>query len=118
MKENLLHILQEADERTEAMLHSYINGNLSEADQIAFEAQLASDPMLRDALEGLRQVKQPKRIAQVSAQLNKLILKRLQQKNRKKQALPSPLQIALVALVMLLAIMLIAYLMVDKLQRG
>ena len=82
MKENLLNILQETDERTEAMLDAYINGTLSKVDQIAFEAQLASDPMLRDALEGLRQVKQPKRIAQVSAQLNKQILKRLQQNFR------------------------------------
>jgi len=81
MKENLLTILQETDEPTEAMLQAYINGTLSKADQIAFEAQLTADPMLRDALEGLRQVKQPKRIAQVSAQLNKQLLKRLQKKN-------------------------------------
>ena len=118
MNERLLNILNETDEPADQMLEHYLKGTMNEADRSDFEARLAADPMLRDALDGFCEANAPHNISRLSAQLNKQMLKRLKLKNRKKKILLSPLQLSIIALLMILAILLIAYLMIYRIQQG
>ena len=117
MNEELLNILNEAEEPDQRKLLDYLEGNLDEASKAELEAQLQADPLLKDALEGLAQVRNKSAITGITAQLDRQLLQQLKAKNRgrKKWAKPDQL-IIFIATGLILALVAIAWFVIYRMQ--
>lgn len=118
MNEQLLNILNEDEAPKEETLIAYLEGTLSEQDKADLEMQLNTDPILREALEGLKQVATPQRILHISSQLNQQLHKRLKQSHQKQKKWQAPQYITILAVCMILALLLISFLLIYRLQKS
>ncbi len=86
MREDLLHILSESNKDIDNQrLMDYLAGKLSEEQKHELEAQLAENPFYSEALEGLQQAGDEKKLQSTVDHLNKQLQKFLQQKKKKRE---------------------------------
>lgn len=86
MREDLLHILSESNKDIDNQrLMDYLAGKLTEEQKHEIEQQLADDPFYSEALEGLEQAGDEKKLQTTVDHLNRQLQKFLQQKKKKKQ---------------------------------
>lgn len=118
MNEQLLNILNEDETPKEETLIAYLEGTLNGQDKADLEIQLNTDPILRDALEGLKHVATPQRISHISSQLNQQLHKHLKQSHQKHKKWQAPLYITILAVCMIMALLVISFLLIYRLQKG
>lgn len=86
MREDLLHILSESNKDIDNQrLMDYLAGKLSAEQQHEVEKQLAEDPFFSEALEGLEQAGDEKKLRATVDHLNRQLQKFLKQKKKKKE---------------------------------
>jgi hypothetical protein len=78
---DLSNILSNGPEANEDALKRYLEGTATEAERFAIENQMADEAFINDAVEGLKNFKDPQVLDQFVLQLNNDLLK---QTNKKK----------------------------------
>ena len=100
MHPDLLNILNNTPSAiTNKQLDRYLNGDLSDAEQQAFEAAIAASTMDTDALEGLELVANKAHLSKIEAEISQRLREKLPQKKqfrKQKKVEISPLLIGLV----------------------
>jgi len=86
MSDELLNILSNSNKDIDNQkLMDYLSNKLSQEEKHAFEEQMASSDMLNDAVEGLEDVKDKKKIIEFADKLNADLQKRLEKKKSRKE---------------------------------
>jgi hypothetical protein len=118
MSDDLKDILSSLNKDIEQeKLLQYLNRNMSDAEQHAFEKQLNDDEFMNDAVEGLQALEHKNNIADLVQQMNADLKKQLEKKKKRKQKrkiVEQPWIYFSIVLVLLLII--IAYLVIKKLE--
>ncbi len=83
MAKNTTNQSREDHRDTEDLLSAYMDKTLPESERLAFERQLAEDPFLADALEGLKQ-EDPGGVARSVRSLKKQLYRQVRKKERGK----------------------------------
>jgi hypothetical protein len=83
--EDITNIWTSNDELNEEQLMQYVKGNAREEDIHAIEKQMADDPFVNDAIEGLQNFTSPKKLDDYVGQLNKKLQQQLDVKKQKKE---------------------------------
>lgn len=118
MSNDLLNILSNSNKDIDNQkLMDYLSGKLSQQEQHELEKEMADNELVNDAVEGLKSMKDQQAIQSYVEQLNKNLHTQLQQKKdkRRKKRLKDEPYIYL-AIVLVLALIVIAYLVIHKLQ--
>lgn len=116
MNNNLLNILQEHDDLSEQQLLDYLNGKLSAEERHAVEMQLAEDDLMRDAEEGLQEVKEKQNLDTVTAQLNARLAEQLKKRRKKvRKELPNQ-SLLIITTFIILVLMVIAFMVIYKMR--
>jgi len=86
---DLTDILNPEDEPNNEELIKYLQGNASEEERLAIEKQMAGDPFVNDAVEGLQNFKDPVQVKEYADQVNRQLQKyiTLKQARKKKRKL-------------------------------
>jgi hypothetical protein len=112
LKDILSHLNPDIDQET---LLLYLQGKLSAQEQHEIEKQMIDSDFDTDALEGLQDFKDNKKIASLVDQLNKDLKKRTEKKKRFRQKLTLKLEPWLIiALVIILLLIVISYIIVRR----
>lgn len=102
-----IHTATNSSETTHDLLERILSGHASEAERAQWD-QLASDsPLLQEAMEGLRDMRDPQLIRSLQQQINSRVLSKTakKSKSRLRHLTTQPMTILLtVALLLLLAI--------------
>ncbi|MEZ4828129.1 MAG: CDC27 family protein [Bacteroidia bacterium] len=69
------------------LLQRYLNGEASEAEKVQIEEQLAEDPLLADAIDGLKMVKDKNEIVLSVGRIQAATRKKIADKTRKRESL-------------------------------
>jgi hypothetical protein len=118
MSNDLLNILSNSNKDIDNQkLMDYISGKLSQQEQHELEKEMADNELMNDAVEGLKSIKDQQSIQSYVEQLNKNLHTQLQHKKAKrhKRKLKDEPYIYL-AIVLVLALIVIAYMIIHKLQ--
>lgn len=118
MSDDLLNILSSSNKDIDNQkLMDYISGKLSKQEQHELEKQMAESEMVSDAVEGLSAIKNQQNISSYVDQLNRSLHSQLQQKKarRQKRRLKEDPYIY-IAIVLVLALIVIAYFVIQRLQ--
>lgn len=118
MSNDLLNILSNSNKDIDNQkLMDYLSGKLSQQEQHELEKEMAANDMMNDAVEGLGEIKSQQAIQSYVEQLNKDLHNQLQQKRarRKKRRLKDDPTIYL-AIVLVLALIIIAYIVIHRLH--
>lgn len=85
------NILHNNDEPSEELLMKYLQGNLTEEERFKVESKMADSSFVNDAMEGLQDLKDNKKIRQSVDELNRQLQNHLDKKKRRKisRRLPS-----------------------------
>ncbi|HYC28503.1 MAG TPA: hypothetical protein VEB42_06795 [Chitinophagaceae bacterium] len=117
MPNDLLNILSNSNKDIDNQkLMDYLSGKLSKQEEHEIEKEMAGSEMVSDAVEGLKAMKDQQAIQSYVEQLNKNLHKQLQQKKarRQKRKLRDEPYIYL-AIVLVLALIVMAYYVLHKL---
>lgn len=117
MSNDLLNILANSNKDIDNQkLMDYISGKLSSQEQHELEKEMAANELMSDAVEGLKSIKDQQAIESYVEQLNKNLHNQLQHKKakREKRKLRNEVYIYL-AIVLVLAIIVITYMIIQKL---
>ncbi len=119
MKENIKDILSnlnpEVDQQT---LLNYLQGKLSAHQQHEVEKNLLDDDFETEALEGLQNFKDKRKISALVEQLNNDLKKKTAKKKRWRQKRDIKLEPWLwLAIIMILALAFIAYMIIHKMGK-
>ena len=120
MSNDLLNILSNSNKDIDNQkLMDYLSGKLSKQEQHELEKEMAGNELMNDAVEGLKTIKDQQAIQSYVEQLNKSLHNQLQQKKsrRQKRKLKDAPYIYL-AIVLVLALIVITYLVIHKLQNN
>jgi hypothetical protein len=83
MQDNIKDILATlSPDIDQALLLRYISGNITDADKRTIELQMADDPFLNDAVEGLQQASNKTDIERIINELNKDFKRQLAHKKQ------------------------------------
>ena len=119
MKENLKDILSNLNaEVDQATLLKYLQGQLTPEEQHEVEKHAMDDAFEADALEGLEDFTNKAKIAALVEQLNQDLKKKTEKKNKwahKREAKIDPW--LLIAIIIILAIAIISFIIIYKLQQ-
>jgi anti-sigma factor RsiW len=116
MNNNLLNILKEQGTVSEQELLDYLNGNLNAEQHHAVEMRLAEDELLRDAEEGLQQVKEKQNLDAVTAQLNARLAEQLKKRRKKtRKELPNQ-SLLIITTFIILVLVVIAFMVIYKMR--
>lgn len=112
---DLRDILSDNEDRlNEEELMKYLEGNLSEADKLAFEEKMQSSGFVNDAVDGLKAIKNKQHINDYVYQLNKNLEKQLgAKKQRKEKRAIKYIQMIILTVVFILLICIIGYLVIH-----
>lgn len=116
MPKDLLNILTNSNKDIDNQkLMDYLSGKLSKQEEHEIEKEMAGSEMVNDAVEGLKAMQDQQAIQSYVEQLNKNLHKQLQQKKarRQKRKLKDEPYIYL-AIVLVLALIVIAYYVLHK----
>jgi anti-sigma factor RsiW len=118
MSNDLLNILSNSNKDIDNQkLMDYISGKLSKQEQHELEKEMADNELMNDAVEGLRSIKDQHAIQNYVEQLNKNLHNQLQHKKAKRQKRKLRDQpFVYIAIVLVLALIVIAYMIIQKLQ--
>ena len=115
LKDILSHLSTDVDQET---LLLYLQGKLTPEKQHELEKQMMENEFASDALEGLQQFEDKKRLSSLAAQLNKELQKKTARKStrkiRKIQAEPW----LIITLVIILLLIVFSYLIIYLYYRG
>ena len=113
MHENLLNILSESNKDIDNQkLMDYISGKLSAEQKHEVEKLMADNPFFNEAMEGLQQAGTA-RSAEAVEQINKQLKVLLQQRRRRKEKFPMPVNLwTYAAVILILAVIVIVYLVI------
>lgn len=87
----------------------YLDGKLSPDEARQLEEEIAQSEFLRDALEGLRPLREKGDIQKTTRELNQQLYKRLASRKRTRRTADLPLIWVVVALLIILAITFLGY---------
>ncbi|HYF30942.1 MAG TPA: hypothetical protein VD993_07470 [Chitinophagaceae bacterium] len=118
MPDDLLNILSNSNKDIDNQkLMDYLSGKLSKQEQHEVEKQMADNEMVSDAVEGLKAMKSQQDIQAYVEQLNKDLNRQLQQKKaRRKQRRIKEAPYIYVAIAIILALIIIAYMIIQQLS--
>ena len=118
MSDDLKDILSNMNNDIEQeKLLQYLNRNMSDAEQHAFEKQLNDDEFMNDAVEGLQALPNQHTITDLVQQLNADLKKQLEKKKKRKQKRKIAEQPwVYYSIVLLLLLIVIAYLVIKKME--
>ena len=116
MSDNLKDILSNLNKDIEQeKLLDYLNKKLSDAEAHEVEKQMADDPFMNDAVEGLEHFKNKESLSLLVEQLNKDLKKQTAKKNKRKEKRKLKDQPWLyITLVTLLLLVIICYVVIKK----
>ncbi|HEY6956803.1 MAG TPA: hypothetical protein VI385_16240 [Flavisolibacter sp.] len=98
------------------ILMQYLQGKLSASEQHELEKKMLDNDFAADALEGLEEFKNKKKISALVDQLNADLKRRTEKKKRFRQKLKLDLDSTLViAVVIILLLIIISYFVINKL---
>lgn len=119
MNDQLLNIWNDEALPDQQQLLDYIEGRLDEESKAALELQLAADPLLRDAVEGLAKLRDRSKLNDIKKHIDRSLIQRLKRRNRRMLRREKPNQlIIVVATVLLLMLTAIAWWVIHLLQKG
>lgn len=96
-------------------LLQYLNRNMSDAEQHAFEKQMNDDEFMNDAVEGLQSIEDKKKIGVLIQQLNGGLKKQLKKRKDGKQKRKIAEQPMLYfSIILILLLIITAYLVIKK----
>ena len=81
---DLINILSNDADPNEEMLKKYLNGSASEEERFAIENQMAEDPFMNEAVEGLQSFNDPATLQDYVTQLNKQLQQQTAKKKKRK----------------------------------
>jgi hypothetical protein len=118
MNDGLKDILSNLNKDIEQeKLLEYLNRNLPDAEQHAFEKQMNEDEFMNDAVEGLQQVHNKKDIQGLVQQLNADLKKQLDKKKKRKDKRKLKDQGWIYfTIILLLILFVVAYLIIKKMS--
>ncbi len=107
-------ILHHEDSLNEQLLIRYLEGNLSEEERFAVEAQMADSPFVNDAVEGLESFQDKQAIQQYVTELNRNLQKHTEaiKKRKLKRKLPS-MDWILTSLIIIILLCLLGYFVIK-----
>lgn len=116
MSDDLKDILSNLNKDIEQdKLLQYLNRNMSNAEQHAFEKQLIDDEFMNDAVEGLESIEDKKKIGILVQQMNTGLKKQLKKKKDRKQKRKITEQPWLYfSIILILLLIITAYLVIKK----
>lgn len=116
LKDILTNLNPEIDQET---LMLYLQGKLQGEQKNAVEQQMAGNDFDNDALEGLQEVADKKKISGIVEQLNRDLKKKvaLKKKRREKLRLPDQGWLVISAIILLLLIV-ISYLIIHRMKNS
>jgi len=117
MKKDLLNIISGEEETIDYQkLTDYVSGNLSGPERDAIEKQLDDNNFVKDALEGLEQIKDKNTIPASIEQLNILLAKQLKNKKRIRERIKlKEYPWIYLSIILILILCVVGYLIVQKL---
>ena len=118
MNKDLLNILANSSKDIDnQQLMDYLSGKLSDSEKHEVEMQLPDNEFMKDAIEGLENVKDKQDIHFLVEQLNRELHKKLLQKKARKQKRKLLQQRwVYAAIILILALVIAAWLMIIKYQ--
>ena len=118
MNPNLLNILNHSNKDIDnQQLMDYLAGKLSAEEKHAVEQMMAENEFMNDAVEGLETIHDKQGIQLFVDQMNRDLHKKLQQKKaRKLKRKTIQLRWIIAAVVLILAIVIATWLMIEKYQ--
>ncbi|MGF7230076.1 hypothetical protein [Arachidicoccus sp.] len=90
-------------------LIEYLNNNLSEPEAQKLEEALAESDFTKDALEGLRAFKHPKKLSRNVRHLNQTLRRSIDDKSRRRPGTFSQLIWYIIAVILILLILIAGY---------
>jgi ferric-dicitrate binding protein FerR (iron transport regulator) len=103
-----------AEAETNALLQRLLSGNASEEDQIRWERLSEYSPLLQDALEGLKDIRDPAFIESLQLQINSRLHQIARKKRRGKlSSIGSDPMVIVLTVILLLAAAISVYLLVS-----
>lgn len=119
MSDKLLDILKNEADISEQEMLNYLEGKLTPEERQSVEERMASSEMLADAEEGLSQLKNKEDIHTTVASLNQQLANQLvnQRRKRKRRELPN-LSLVIVSTFLILVLIVIAFVVIYKMQKG
>ncbi len=116
MSDDLKDILSNLNKDIEQKkLLQYLNHDMSDAEQHAFEKQMNDDEFMNDAVEGLQTVEDKNKITDIIQQMNTGLKKQLDKKKKRKQKRKLAEQPLLYfSILVLLLLITIAYIVIKK----
>lgn len=117
MNDKSIHSAGASNEKDSQEILRYASGQMSDEEARRLEARSLADPFLADALEGLEQTADTKRLEQLAYSLNRDLKKRLEKKKRINRWIGfAPPAWWPWSLLILLLLITIAYLFIQKLS--
>lgn len=116
MSDDLKDILSNLNKDIEQeKLLQYLNRNMSDAEQHAFEKQMNDDEFMNDAVEGLQSIKDKNKIQDLVQQMDAGLKKQLKKrKDRKQKRILIHQPWIYYSIVLILLLLMIAYLVIKK----
>lgn len=116
MSDDLKDILSNLNKDIEQeKLLEYLNRNMTDAEQHAFEKQMNEDEFMNDAVEGLQSVENKNNLPLLVQQLNNDLKKQLSKKNKRKEKRRLKEQPwVYFSVILILLLIIIAYLVIKK----
>lgn len=118
MSDPLLDILKKHDELGDEELLNYLMGHLTPEERRAVEERLAASEMHSDAEEGLSSVQNKEQIKSIVNNLNRQLADELRKKRKQKRKPLPNLSLYIAATFLLLVLIVLAFLVIYKVQRG
>jgi hypothetical protein len=111
---DLKNILANSKEMNEHDLLKYLEGNATDAEMHAIEAQMADSAFMDDAIEGLQAIGQNKKILQLKDQLNQQLKKASSKKEKiKKRREYMDQQWLIIAVLAIILLSVVGYLLIH-----
>ncbi len=111
---DLKNILSNSEEMNEHDLLKYLEGNATDSEMHAIEAQMADSPFVDDAIEGLQAIGENKKILQLKEQLNQQLKKASSKKEKvKKRRGIKDQQWLIIAVLAIVLLSVIGYLLIH-----
>ena len=120
MSDELKDILSNSEKDIEQeKLFQYLNSNMSDDEQHAFEKQMNEDDFMNDAVEGLQALENKNNIPSLVQQLNTDLKKQLDKKKKRKEKRKLNEQPwVYFSVILILLLIIIAYLVIKKMQHS
>jgi len=118
MDDNLKDILSNLNKEIEQeKLLDYLNKNLAASEVHDLEKQMADDPFMNDAVEGLQQMRSTKDMQAYVQQLNDDLHKQLaKKKTRREKRKLKDQSLLYITIVILLVLAVVGYLMIKQMK--